>query len=701
MSGFPGVRRTEIVFVNVGAHRLLDARSGRPTAQISELCRSRAAADTLVRFSWLGHARASRTGQRETTCTTHPLLEGQRCARATRSFGGYADDMLIILSLSVSLAAQTVPPKPAPQQPRIVGKVTDASKKPVANATVVLRSWPIASRTDAGPAHVVRVTTRANGRFGATVLHGRAYSAWAKLPDGTCTEIVDELHGGQHCTLAAETFERRQQSVRVHGLEAWQDRSPFRFRVLTTAQQPDVVVLELDAGGSARLPTLPGRWLAFEVLDKDGNTFFGKDVDQANPGADHTIRVPPPLPMPVHVLDADTGKPVASATVFFRAPGMRQTLCAAGRTREDGKIEVLLPCNQKDVKQTVLHVEARGYVHVVAQLVTGGGQSFYTREQRPGAAPAITLRLPKAGTVRGRVVDRQGKPVGHLSLFTQRIGFVYFARGTAQWLTTQDRLFETGVDGRFEFGGMQPGRTVRLTALPTAAQRTRLVGASDDQGTVLLWHGQTDKRAHDTVLGDIGAHIRRVHIHVRTDEGSVAFARVTITPRVQATVSDAAVRIADRRGTLSLALAPGRYTLVTSSPKLGYRFRDLDLGSDTTAAVELEFVLAKFHFVSGQVVDTAGQPIAGAQIRSTGYSVSGQVSILVHGLNRSLLATTTDALGRFRSPFVPHENYRFQLTAAVLVDGRRHAASPVQVDGHSEDPVVDFTIPVGAEAKKK
>jgi protocatechuate 3,4-dioxygenase beta subunit len=265
-----------------------------------------------------------------------------------------------------------------------------------------------------------------------------------------------------------------------------------------------------------------------------------------------------------------------------------------------------------------------------------------TARMKKGETVEISLRLTKAASVTGSIVDEKTRrPLAGVRVTASSSGSLF--RGDAR-----SRCARTDAKGRFRVPGLASRpytvRASKTDYLPAAMPN--IVAGVSAPGTVAI--------ALTKASGIAG----RV-----TDESgaSVAGARVRLA-------RDTNVRALMRGGPSALFGSPG----VTSGPDGAFRLRGLSAERNVTLeAVKTEYVTAKRHGISvkagetqkdivlvlkrglearGRVVDTAGQPIPGAEVRLTQSERGGGARFVFQmaGMNREKADATSGADGRFR-----------------------------------------------------
>ncbi len=408
------------------------------------------------------------------------------------------------------------------------------------------------------------------------------------------------------------------------------------------ARKALLVVLALS--GAAVLGI--GAWLPPTAADPPAKSSMPAAADRPAP-APEAERA---LTFSGKVVEPD-GKPVAGARVVaystFPEPG--DTPIEVARTAGDGTFRCSLkPPEEAKSETRTLVARAPGFA---ADWVNVGGL--------PPDKP-VTLRLvPDDVTIRGRVVDLEGKPVAGATVTVRwiyRTTPAVLTEVLARWRTAgvddyATELRQTATcapagaglgekvvadrDGRFEIKGVGRGRLLGLlfegNGIETAAGRVVLLPGADPRATV-----RADAKARMFVRGSSGApdlygpeftHVAKPDAVIR---GVVTDAK-TGTPVSGVRVSGSAEQAWWENQASTKTGADGRYRLTgvgkalvrrvwlfpgDNSPYLmaGREFRDTAGLKETTA----DFQLVHGVVVTGRVADKAtGDPVRGATVYYT------------------------------------------------------------------------------------
>jgi RNA polymerase sigma-70 factor (ECF subfamily) len=288
----------------------------------------------------------------------------------------------------------------------------------------------------------------------------------------------------------------------------------------------------------------------------------------------------------------------------------------AGRVEDDGHFEVdglrtqLRPIRADapaiiaaQTAQSALFIDAPGFAAMVWILPT----------LELGAAPLDlgTLRLTRAGSVSGRVIDGEGAPVAHAMVsvtasesWTSALPPEKSGVNPTLGLLTSVTL-DTDDLGRFHRGGLPPGEVVVNASLPgSTAKADAHVSLAEGQaiGDVEL---QLDLAGviEGQVLDDEGRAVPGAHIHV-SREG----------------VGDKRALEANEAGRFRISgLGEGSFRLwvfeATSDRRSGALHMPVTIECVAAGTVDLNIVLPAATTLRGVARSSAGAPLPGAKLR--------------------------------------------------------------------------------------
>ena len=308
-----------------------------------------------------------------------------------------------------------------------------------AKVVLVSHAFPFDSRI--GVTDRVECTIDARGRFRASLLLGRNYSAWAwhDAADGArCfTKIVTSVRAGMSIGLQPETEARAAIAMMVVGVEPWCAGGALRCIVTTPDDDLDREEVAIDRDGIVTMPPLPGERTEVRVEQADGLPIARHVWTKAElrDPAQRSLDLAPPHDHPLKLTDARSGAPLRGARLYRLPTG---PAFAFATTDVDGNASVTLP------RPSFVR---RGFALFGDTLVA----------QRPGYAPALAhgdsadgiwARLFPSEGLTGRVV-RGTRPA------SCEVTAVLFERVDDQLRTNQHAYIcsstTTDAAGRFSF----------------------------------------------------------------------------------------------------------------------------------------------------------------------------------------------------------------------------------------------------------
>lgn len=329
------------------------------------------------------------------------------------------------------------------------------------------------------------------------------------------------------------------------------------------------------------------------------------------------------------VREQGADRPVAGAVVIL-SNGHTEVRVASG---EDGRYECEIPPGI--ITGEVVELPAP----LVKPLRAFRAPIELAADVPQQSLPPIEVR--RGRTVRGRVVDPDGKPVAGALV---QASWQAFELWLESFVDTPPKSLITHSDelGEFSFAGIDP------IANPRAGDRLRFWAASGEMATEALVSPPADKdaplelklspsgmialsgRVIDAASnGIVGAKIQ-VWAQWRTDQGYVLMQMPLFVSPAATIVTDAAGRFQTPR----VLSSKGEYSLIVSCdgflPERGTWFQPQE---DTTAGAP-ELHLRKLRTVTGHVVNRQGRPLAGVRVYQSG-----------DGVRR--VTTTTGPEGRF------------------------------------------------------
>lgn len=303
------------------------------------------------------------------------------------------------------------------------GTVRSPSGEPVAGA--VINTWPAVE--DRYPDHLYfnhsirpEAITDASGRFEISnfASHLRSievthpeWPRWAKYDDGWMHPAGEELE------IVLVPGARLTGKLRVDGVEP-SDAAELARRLgeyprgeIRIARER--IPIAIDAGGAFESEALPAGALE-AVLHVDGWLDTGLDWESRSSARSDAsdsslidvgeVKLDRGRELAVIVRDVETGEPVAAAKVALVRPGSsprREETIDERETDEKGRARV----SGITAGGAIVVVTRNGYVEK-REAIEGSGANAQDSD-----SSALEVRLPRAGSLRGRVVDAFGEPV--------------------------------------------------------------------------------------------------------------------------------------------------------------------------------------------------------------------------------------------------------------------------------------------------
>ena len=318
------------------------------------------------------------------------------------------------------------------------------------------------------------------------------------------------------------------------------------------------------------------------------------------PGRDHDVR-----------LVLGEGTPVRMRVLGPGGQGVAGFV--SGFSQREG--DAFVPCSFRDVPtdeagEVTVHLRDGSYL-VHARAPGLGARSGILLETPQSRVVELTLGEHGGGTVAGTVQDEQGRGLAGARVVV-RSGSSPYGLAT--------RIVTTDAQGRFRCTALVTGMLESVAAIADGyvtvtngiTERELLPGATAEVTIRMTRGGRVEGR----VTGPDGGAVAGARVQV-----SVEHAREGLESQVRG-ITDADGRyvlspVAHGEGTVEVT-APGLYQPTTSR---GWYV----LGSDDPRAV-VDIRLAAGRAVRGRVVDTSGQPVAGAEVRIRSWSrVEGRV----------------------------------------------------------------------------
>jgi protocatechuate 3,4-dioxygenase beta subunit len=276
---------------------------------------------------------------------------------------------------------------------------------------------------------------------------------------------------------------------------------------------------------------------------------------------------------------------------------------------------------------------------------------------------AVVVDVPPPGPVRivlepgariaGRVVTEDGKPIAGAG--------VYASHGEGGLGRGRGRMGAGRTDemGRFELGGLEPGRLVLRAVAPgylaAEARVEAVAGEEAPEVRIVLRRGAV---VTGRVLGPDGAPVPGADVRVlQTSREDVLFAMARESART------------DAEGRYRLeGVEEGRRSIVASHESFQRAVKDLDVQAGEN---RLDLQLGQGQAVAGRIVDPAGRPVPGARVvlSTQGFGYGGE----------GMAEAASEEDGSFRFPSVASGTYGLSASKEGYAPGA--LPDPIQVGG--------------------
>jgi protocatechuate 3,4-dioxygenase beta subunit len=346
------------------------------------------------------------------------------------------------------------------------------------------------------------------------------------------------------------------------------------------------------------------------------------------------------------VVDAQTGQAIVDAEITV-ASGVLGLHTRRAQSDERGRFELAGVFGDEQS----LYVEADGYV-TAGPLRQGSGD------------PSMTVRLGRASTIEGRVVDARGMPVeaalvrafgeeqmrGATLGTTESLGVTSgpvppISVGTSGALAYVSQV-ETGRDGRFRLSNLRPG-PYRIVAshddfAPAESERLQLQAGAARADIELVMRPGAELAGR--VVDERGDGLEGIPVELRVGAEGL--------PRMSVTATDGSFSFRGVRGEVSVTALPYDLPPVRE---------DVAMGEDALVTVELA-LSNTLYTLRGRVVDERGFGVGGALVSVSSKSAKSPV-------RRS---AKSDPDGTFSVPALPEPPFE--------LDAAHPAFSSTQID---------------------
>ena len=592
----------------------------------------------------------------------------------------------VLAAIIVTLALGALAPaQEQGNRGRYAGWVADVDGKRVVDAAVVLISRPLPGRPDLGSTDELLVRTGKDGMFRTTLLHGRAYSAWATWRDEHSLEhrsmILEGVFPGPPRAIE-EAAKQTARTIRVTGGEQWLQHAPLQLTAMTSSDNVAVVPVVLNEHGIGNLPTLPGDTCDFELRGKNG--IILAMLMNAKLGADGptelVVKMSAPKQLRLHVTD-DLGAPVASALVRHAFGYHRRDLMTeVGRTDKQGVLELTIPSSNP------MYV-GDSQMLCLFQLSAPGRQRLLSWVQLDKVEDSLQLTMPVGIDLHGKILAKDGSAAQGVTLLPD-----CYAMGSSNASTgvgVPPRVAPLDAAGAFHFSSLHPKYDFRLLALldPDLARAQGMQLREDIAVAPVVWLAVgAPAYAKPQQLPDIRMdRIPVAQIRVTTNAGvPVPGARLTATT---ADLYNSPMNyVCDRVGRLQFPLPNEAIRIGAWVPGGGVATLRIKPPSsaDDAQINPLIIKLSPTYTVQGVVVDAVGKPIANATVYQWDRAKTDDRNLAEMTFLGRATSAPTGSDGRF-SLTLPLADVTFAVRAFARIDGKMHNSTEVLIAPDAPD----------------
>jgi hypothetical protein len=623
-------------------------------------------------------------------------------------------------SFAAGAMAQSVP------RASVAGEVLGADGEPVADARVALVHRPIGWCAEYGDVDVARAVTDAKGRFRAEVLPARPYSAFATWQAGgapATTAALEHVASGAFVQLRQQREAVVAVTVQVDGLAAWADDGPLGFRVVPRIAHLWPIPLTPAADGTLALPTLPGTSALLEVATAAGHTLFSTWVGHDR--ARQVVRLPPPVAIPLAIVDAATGAPVAGAEIALRSSWLaygvavpwldsvqysREYWRPVGTTDAEGRATVRVPADAgpwpvQERTHIAFAVRAASYATAFGGWTHDG--AFWDGRSRAENPNPLRIALHAQRPLTGRVTLDGAAPAAGLPvvLWTDVVVGNENGGGGSSW-DAPVQLATTDAQGAFRFpaaaSGTERFRVGVVLDAPAARQRLSVDGLAPmllaaPFGEPVPVGGRARVGARELGAASLGAEVPLVVRVVDATESPLRGVEVFLLPATGPSDGIAIHNTTDGAGRCLLLGAREGQHLVALAPGVGSVIARVD------GTKEQRIRIVPFAVAEGTVRRADGSPAGGAEVYSSGSrsrTVFGKttpaelaVRAIAERLSDHVARCRCADDGRFRLPFVPMPGAALRVHAVAGDDaGRETATAWIESDPAAPAAPVDIRL---------
>ncbi len=535
----------------------------------------------------------------------------------------------------------------------LAGRVVDADGSPLESARLFAFAEPQADSPPGNAAVLQRASSDAQGWFRLRSLRQglpyRVVAARAGFFSSSMRSIAS-APGSEGAALrlvltrsrAGQGWVEDEDGVVVPGAEVEVAPASRELASALRALMPGSKAITTDAKGQFWIAGLPAAQLDLTVRKPGFAPAYRRGISVAGeqgPANLGTVVLSPGSRIAGQIVDMK-GRPIAGATVYrlkelrpgaALEPALRQRVADAV-SRADGQFEL------RDLEQGTpvqIAAEAEGFMPAAVRGV------------RP-PAERVSLRLEAGTDLRGRLVDAAGEPVpGGLVELSSALQVAHAqAEGTRSVGPLTVRAATSDRQGRFELHNV-PARNAKLAVTASGFEPVEELPvelpqpAGEPELVVVLKPGATIEGTVRRASGEpvSGARVRASGVGAATDD-------------------DGAYALA--------GLAPGPTVVEVVHPHFPRTRKQILVDSPLT---RLDFELADGISVSGRVVDTRGERIAGALVQLAARSNGNQLDYRALSQSDGLFQFSQVAPASYRLRAQDSAHAPVETEAAVEVAG--------------------------------
>ncbi len=641
-------------------------------------------------------------------------------------------------ALSQDASAPTTDPL---AQQQLAGVVRLADGRPWAGAEVHVIGSRFFWRDGLGDDFRAKVTTGPRGRFRIRVPADRQYSLYAVSPEKDwrssgqfrISELYERGSAGRILRLRAQEALRRTIRLTIKGRERVQ--GALRCDLVGRSANFDRVSLPVGEDSSVLVPPRAGPLSILVFRDDHGplgvERLRYRTASAVRGPSERSYNIPKPRRCHLTVIDRKTKKPVKGAVIRevlhtldyadLKVVGHYAGKWLIGRrlgeTGEDG-------CLAADLRIVIgrangygggLRIEAPGYSMVSVagrnKVKTPGFEIIEPEAgSREDAPVRVKVLLEPAEPRSIRLLGPKGAGLAGIRLVCRGSFQQAMGKNSYQSFLRRQVVLTSDSKGRVLIPAGSSRDSNRIDVLVDATLLRKLALPPGLLGqlppTALLYHGVLWGKAADKVFDLASMRILRGRI-MRQDGRPQRSPTIILEP---AKNHDRSYRqlhrgwTGGRDGSFVRLVLPGSYILACMVPDVGYVFEDFEVEAGE-GDIERKLMLQDLCYVSGTVVDAAGQPLLGADLRISGWSMSGMglKDRFAASVNQRLPLATTDAQGKFRFSFIPSRRVRMRFSAQFRDKQRRasHRSQGRQQFGSESQEGLEIVIPVTLPKPKK